>query len=142
VQTHVQITRVRFRRPNVRSGVAGVQIRAAGGIRCPAGGDLCAGTYGSPQLLMLSGIGRPDELPRWYRRWPSARRWRNLSDHPVSAVAASLRGPMGCSRDERSRTGPLGPPPGPLTSKMSRGRGVIAPRRRVCQPYFHVAAPG
>lgn len=45
----------------------GVQARQGGqNLRIRAGREviLCAGTYGSPQLLMLSGIGAPEELQR------------------------------------------------------------------------------
>jgi choline dehydrogenase len=46
------------------------------------------GTYNSPQLLMLSGIGRPDELAQLQIAAvaESAEIGLNLSDHPTAGV--------------------------------------------------------
>jgi choline dehydrogenase len=49
---------------------------------------VCAGAYGSPQLLMLSGIGRPDELVRLQIE-PVAELagvGLNLQDHPLAGA--------------------------------------------------------
>jgi choline dehydrogenase len=50
---------------------------------------LCAGAVGSPQLLMLSGIGPPDELARHGIPVvvPLQGVGKNLQDHPVVAAA-------------------------------------------------------
>ena len=57
---------------------------------------LAAGTYGSPQLLMLSGIGPDDELQRhgiaMHRRLPGV--GQNLIEHPRMPLQFTLKRPV------------------------------------------------
>jgi choline dehydrogenase len=57
---------------------------------------LCGGAFGSPQLLMLSGIGPADELRR--HRIPVVQDLpgvgRNLQDHPAGAVQVRCAQPL------------------------------------------------
>jgi choline dehydrogenase len=65
---------------------------------------LAAGAYGSPQLLMLSGIGRPDEL-RAVGVTPVhelAGVGRDLADHPVVINEYELSGDHGLTRHLRA----------------------------------------
>ena len=80
---------------------------------------LCAGTIGSPQLLLLSGIGPAEELRSLgiplVRDLPGV--GKNLQDHPRVALTYESRRPLGfetpaeaerATRDyRRDRTGPL-----------------------------------
>jgi choline dehydrogenase len=130
VQTHVQITRVRFAGERA-IGVSGVQFGRPVEFDAEREVILCAGTYGSPQLLMLSGIGRPDELAALgiapTVELPGV--GRNLSDHPVSAVAARCAGPDGlfgatsAQNLDRYAAGR-----GPLTSNVAEAGGFIRTR--------------
>lgn len=93
------------RRPNLRveSGVRVDRILLAGsravGVECLAGGErrqvrarhevlLCGGAVGSPHLLMLSGIGPPDELGRAGVEvlHPLEGVGRHLEDHPIAPL--------------------------------------------------------
>jgi choline dehydrogenase len=77
---------------------------------------VCAGAYQSPALLMLSGIGPPDEL-RGLGIEPLADLpvGRNLQDHPVATLVwqasgeslAAAMSPANAERFEREGRGPL-----------------------------------
>jgi choline dehydrogenase len=76
----------------------GVQYTAGRQLRTAGAGEvvLCAGTIGSPHLLMLSGIGPAGAL-RAHGIHVSADRpgvGENLSDHPLGAVVYSAAQPM------------------------------------------------
>jgi choline dehydrogenase len=64
---------------------------------------LCGGAYNSPQLLMLSGIGEPDELKALgiapVHELPGV--GRNLHDHPNIMNEYELRGEEGLTRHIR-----------------------------------------
>jgi choline dehydrogenase len=64
---------------------------------------LCGGAYNSPQLLMLSGIGQPDELRALgiepVHELPGV--GRNLHDHPNIMNEYELRGSEGLTRHIR-----------------------------------------
>jgi len=93
VRTHVQATRLLFE----SSRATGVEYRA-GGRLVQARADeevlLCAGTFNSPQLLMLSGIGPADSLAAMgipvRADLPVG---RNLQDHAAAAIAFERRAP-------------------------------------------------
>jgi len=82
------ITRARASRVVVANGraVAVEYVQAGEAMRAGARREviLSGGTYGSPQLLLLSGIGRPDELAamgiRPVHELPGV--GRNLGEHP------------------------------------------------------------
>ncbi len=64
---------------------------------------LCAGTFGSPKLLMLSGIGPPALLQRHgiplVRALPGV--GQNLQDHPAVHASLGMRLPTLTARDQR-----------------------------------------
>jgi choline dehydrogenase len=61
VETHLHVHRVLF--DGTRAvGVAGSRLSEMHEFRAEREVVVCAGTYLSPQILWLSGIGRPDEL--------------------------------------------------------------------------------
>jgi choline dehydrogenase len=77
-------------------------LREAGPPRTQGGGEVivCAGAVGSPQLLMLSGIGPADEL-RDVGIAPVADLpavGDNLQDHPVAMVSYATPSPLPASR--------------------------------------------
>ncbi len=92
------------RRIVVRGGRAtGVEYERGGRVRtAQADGEvvLSAGAYGSPQLLMLSGIGPADELRALgievTHDLPSV--GRELADHPVVINEFDLKGDEGLTR--------------------------------------------
>ncbi len=63
---------------------------------------VCAGTFGSPKLLMLSGIGPPDLLTRHgvavSHALPGV--GRNLHDHPAVYASVNVRLPTVTRRDQ------------------------------------------
>jgi choline dehydrogenase-like flavoprotein len=69
-------------------GVAGVRLDERLAFRAEREVILCAGAYGSPQLLMQSGIGRPDELAQLeispIAELPGV--GLNLQDHPFAGI--------------------------------------------------------
>jgi len=96
------------RRIVIRGGRAlGVQYRRGGQTLTAMAAQevvLSAGAYGSPQLLMLSGIGRPDEL-REAGIEPMhdlAGVGRNLQDHPNIINEYDLIGNEGLTRHLRA----------------------------------------
>lgn len=121
----------------------GVEYRGDGGrdnaqtLRLKPGGEvlLCAGSFGSPQLLMLSGIGPTEHLRQHgiavVQELPGV--GENLHDHPDVVIVVnapkvsdlfglSLKGVVSMLRGvfewRRSRSGPL-------TSNFAEGGGFI-----------------
>ena len=101
------------RRPNLRVLTRAYATRVllegdrAVGVECLSGGErrqvraerevlVCAGAYQSPQLLLLSGIGPPDELRDLGidSRHPLPGVGRNLQDHFGSFVQHECRQPI------------------------------------------------
>ena len=70
-------------------GVRGVRLDDALEFRAEREVLVCAGAYNSPQLLMLSGLGRPDELAELQietvAELPGV--GRNLHDHPINGFS-------------------------------------------------------
>jgi choline dehydrogenase-like flavoprotein len=87
IETRVHALKVLFQ--GMRAvGVAGVRLDEQLEFRAEREVILCAGTYGSPQLLMQSGIGRTDELAQ-LGIWPVAELpgvGRNLQDHTFAPI--------------------------------------------------------
>jgi choline dehydrogenase len=117
VQSHAVVTRVLVREGRA-VGVAYVQDGVSREARAGREVILCAGTIGSPQILMLSGIGPADHLRSLgvsvVRDLPGV--GENLQDHPRVAVSYESRKALGldptalekAARDyARDRTGPL-----------------------------------
>lgn len=74
-----------------------IGVRLAGGELVEAGTVvLAAGAYGSPSILLRSGIGPPGELaPLGIRPLvPLDGVGRNLMDHPITSVDFPVRGPV------------------------------------------------
>ena len=87
IETRVHALRVRFEGTRA-VGVAGVRLDEQLEFRAEREVIVCAGAYGSPQLLMQSGIGRTDELAR-LGIWPVAELpgvGRNLQDHTFAGI--------------------------------------------------------
>jgi choline dehydrogenase-like flavoprotein len=143
VITQALTTRVLTEQVNGQPRAIGVEYLSDGGhgsaqtLRLKPGGEvlLCAGSFGSPQLLMLSGIGPADHLRQHgialVHELPGV--GENLHDHPdvvivvnapqlsdlfglsLKGVAALLRGVF---EWRRTRSGPL-------TSNFAEGGGFI-----------------
>jgi choline dehydrogenase-like flavoprotein len=81
-------------------------VRRGRARSAPAAGEVivCAGAYGSPQLLMLSGIGAADELRAHgiapVHDLPGV--GRELADHPVVIAEYELRDDLGLTRHLRA----------------------------------------
>lgn len=96
------------RRIVIRGGRAiGVQYRRGGQVLTAIANEevvLSAGAYGSPQLLMLSGVGAPDELSALgiepVHALPGV--GRNLQDHPNIINEYDLVGDEGLTRHLRA----------------------------------------
>ncbi len=129
VETNVHATAVLFegtravgvagRRPNQEA----VEFRTGGEV------IVCGGTYNSPQLLMLSGIGRPEELE--LLQIPvvaeSPGIGTNLSDHVNATVCWEINGEdslfMAMNDDTLAEWTDDGT--GPLTSNLAEAGGFI-----------------
>ncbi|MGO9881480.1 MAG: GMC family oxidoreductase [Solirubrobacteraceae bacterium] len=87
VETRAHVLQVQFEGPRA-VGVRGARLDRTFEFRAEREVIICAGAYGSPQLLMLSGIGRPDELVQLQiepvAEVPGV--GLNLQDHHVSGV--------------------------------------------------------
>ena len=87
IETRVQALNVIFKGTRA-IGVAGVRLDERLAFWAEREVIVCAGAYGSPQLLMQSGIGRPDELVQ-FGIWPVADLpgvGLNLQDHPFATI--------------------------------------------------------
>jgi choline dehydrogenase-like flavoprotein len=87
VETHVYVLNVIFE-GTTAVGVRGMRLEELLEFRAEREVIVCAGAYNSPQLLMLSGIGRPDELVQLeiepVAELPGV--GMNLHDHPISGT--------------------------------------------------------
>ncbi len=91
VETHLHVTRVRFE----GTSAVGVQaLRLSERLEFTATREVlvCAGTYNSPQLLTLSGLGRAAELALLEvpQVAESPGVGLNLSDHPTSGLTCII----------------------------------------------------
>jgi choline dehydrogenase len=87
IETRVHALNILFQRRRA-VGVAGVHLDERLVFRAEREVIVCAGAYGSPQLLMQSGIGRPDELAQ-LGIWAIAEVpgvGLNLQDHPFAGI--------------------------------------------------------
>ena len=87
VETHAQVLKVLFAGGRA-VGVAAARAGEALTWQAEREVIVCGGAYNSPQLLMLSGIGRPEELE--LLQIPlvaeSPEVGMNLQDHPTAGV--------------------------------------------------------
>ena len=142
VETHAHVLKVLFE----GTRAVGVQAARAGDVlEWRAGREVIVsgGTYNSPQLLMLSGIGRPDELE--LLQIPlvaeSAQVGMNLSDHPTAGVTffcedeVSLKDALNDANLAEWMQGQ-----GPLTSNLAEVGGFLRTRDGLPAPdvQFHM----
>ena len=97
---------------------------------------MCGGAYNSPQLLMLSGIGRPEELE--LLQIPlvaeSPEVGMNLQDHPTAGVTYFCRGGvLAQGRAQRRQPRPVDAGPGAADVQRRRERRLRAHARRRCR---------
>jgi choline dehydrogenase len=144
VQTHCQVLKVL-----VEGGRAvGVQAARAGDVlefRAEREVIVSGGAYNSPQLLMLSGIGRPAELA--VLQIPAVAEapevGLNLSDHPTAGV--SFASEEECSLKDALNEANLAQwmeGQGPLTSNVAESGGFVRTREDLGAPdvQFHMVA--
>jgi len=137
IETHVQVLKILFEGTRA-VGVQGIRGDEVVELRAGSEVILSAGTYHSPQLLMLSGIGRPDELAPLQispvAELPGV--GLNLHDHPVAGAvylsgrAGSLFGAMNEENMARFQTSG----DGPLTSNGVESGGFARTRAGVDAP--------
>lgn len=132
VETHVQVLKLLFEGTRA-VGVLGARLGEQIEFRASTEVIVSCGAYNSPQLLMLSGIGRPDELAALQippvAEVPGV--GLNLIDHPVSGVvylshrAGSLFGALNEQNMAQFQTQGRGP----LTSNAAEAGGFV----RTCE---------
>jgi choline dehydrogenase len=144
VQTHCQVLKVLFE--GMRA--VGVQAARAGELlefRAEREVIVSGGAYNSPQLLMLSGVGRPEELA--LLQIPVVAESRevglNLSDHPTAGVIYASE--EECSLKDALTEENLGHwmgGQGPLTSNLAESGGFVRTRDGLAAPdvQFHMVA--
>ena len=142
VETHAQVLKVLFAGRRV-AGVAA--MRAGEGLTWQAEREVivCGGAYNSPQLLMLSGIGRPEELELLQiplvAEAPEV--GMNLHDHPTAGVTffcqdeSSLKDALNDANLAQWMQGQ-----GPLTSNIGENGGFVRTRDGLPAPdvQFHM----
>ncbi|MGC0415903.1 GMC family oxidoreductase [Embleya sp. AB8] len=143
VETHVQVTRVRIEHGRA-VGVTGTRLGRDVSFAADREVILCAGAYGSPQLLMLSGIGDPDELAA-HCITPvvaSPRVGRNLSDHVVVPQVYQCAHPESLfdvfDRPEHHAAYATGR--GPLTTNLVEAGGFVRSRASLTAPDLQLYA--
>jgi len=102
VMTETSVTRIRLE----RGRAVGVELHRRGRSESALADReviLAAGTYGTPKLLMLSGIGPADELARLGIRVEADLRGvgRNLQDHHEAPIVAATNGAFGYFGQDR-----------------------------------------
>jgi choline dehydrogenase len=128
VVSHALATRILFAGSRA-VGIEYVRRRETHEVRASREVILCAGTIGSPQLLMLSGVGPAEQLTS--RDIPVIRELpgvgRNLQDHPRVAVTYRSTGALALTdpdAEERARREYVLSRSGPLSSN-GVGAGVF-----------------
>jgi choline dehydrogenase len=144
VETHVQALSILFEDGRA-VGVVGARLSEMVVNRAEREVIVCCGTYNTPQLLMLSGLGRPDELAELQIEpvAESPEMGLNLHDHPnMGAVwgideEVSLFGAL----NEENLALFEGEGRGPLTSSVAEAGGFMRTRDDLEAPdiQFHFA---
>jgi choline dehydrogenase len=142
VETHAQVLKVLFE----GTRAVGVAAARAGELHEWHAAQevlVCGGAYNSPQILMLSGIGRPEELE--LLQIPVVAESRevgmNLSDHPTAGVTwfcedeSSLKDALNDANLAMWMQGQ-----GPLTSNIGENGGFVRTRDDLPAPdiQFHM----
>lgn len=132
IKTKVHVFGVLFDRQRA----VGVSFQAGGGSEQARAGReviLCAGAIGSPQILMLSGVGRGDHLSKFdipvVCELPGV--GRNLQDHPALPVAYDCKEPVTLMNAQTigSRARYLCFRQGPLTSNVAEAGAFVKTSR-------------
>ena len=144
VETYMQVHRVIFEGERA-VGVQGARLGELHELRAEREVIVCGGTYNSPHLLMLSGVG-PAELLSMLQipvvaDLPSV--GQNLQDHPASGATwahdepVSLLNPL----TEENLAAFVGEGRGPLTSNIAEAGGFIRSGAALHAPdiQFHAA---
>jgi choline dehydrogenase len=142
VETHVHALSILFEGERA-VGVVGARLSEMIVHRAEREVIVCGGTYNSPQLLMLSGLGRPEELEQLQIEVvaESSEIGLNLQDHPSSGAVYAID-------EEISLFGALneenlalfeGEGRGPLTSNLAEAGGFMRTRDGLDAPdvQFH-----
>ena len=141
VATHVQVLKVLF--DGTRA--VGVQaVRDGEVVEYRSDGEvlLCAGSYNSPQLLMLSGIGRGAELAALQiapvAEVPGV--GLNLQDHPIAGISymSDREGSLFGAMTEENLTRFVTEGQGPLTSNGVEAGGFLRTRTDLDAPDIQV----
>jgi choline dehydrogenase len=104
---------------------------------------LCAGAIGSPQLLLLSGVGPADELARLGipTVHPLDGVGKNLQDHPTVGIAFACKEPISLRNLERpaSLLQYIAARKGPLTSNVAEAGAFVrsGPDQKAPDLQFH-----
>ncbi len=128
VETYTQVHRVLFEGGRA-VGVEGERAGERREFRAEREVILCGGTYNSPQLLMLSGVGPAEPLTMLQIPVVADRPevGQNLQDHPASGVAFAHDEPVSLltamTEENLARFATEGT--GPLTSNVAEAGGFI-----------------
>jgi choline dehydrogenase len=144
VETHLQVHRVLFEGEHA-VGVQAARLGELCELRAARETILCGGTYNSPQLLMLSGVG-PAELLSMLQI-PVVQDLRsvgqNLQDHPASGLSFAHDEPVSLLNPltEENLAAFIGAGRGPLTSNVAEAGGFIRSSPALDAPdiQFHAA---
>jgi choline dehydrogenase len=131
VETHVHALSILFEGGRA-VGVVGARLSEMVVHRAEREVIVCGGTYNSPQLLMLSGIGRPDELMELQIE-PVAEAPEmglNLQDHPQSGAVYGIDEEISLfgAFNEENLALFEAEGRGPLTSNVAEAGGFIRTR--------------
>jgi choline dehydrogenase len=131
VETHVHALALKFEGERC-VGVSGSRLSELVEVRAEREVILACGTYNSPQLLMLSGLGRPEELEQLQievvAELPEV--GLNLHDHPNAGLVYAIEDEVslfGALNDENLATFES-EGRGPLTSNVAEAGGFLRTR--------------
>jgi choline dehydrogenase len=131
VETHVHALSILFEGGRA-VGVVGARLSEMVVHRAEREVIVCGGTYNSPQLLMLSGIGRPDELMELQIEpvAESPEMGLNLQDHPQSGSVYGISEEISLfgAFNEENLALFEAEGRGPLTSNVAEAGGFIRTR--------------
>jgi choline dehydrogenase len=144
VETYTQVHRVLFEGERA-IGIQAARLGELHELRATRETILCGGTYNSPHLLMLSGVG-PAELLTMLQI-PVVQDLRsvgqNLQDHPASGLSWAHEEPVSLlnALSEENLAAFLGEGRGPLTSNVAEAGGFIRSSPDLDAPdiQFHAA---
>jgi choline dehydrogenase len=144
VETYMQVNRVLFEGERA-VGVQAARLGELHELRATRETILCGGTYNSPQLLMLSGVG-PAELLTMLQI-PVVQDLgsvgQNLQDHPASGLTWAHDEPVSLFNPltEENLVAFVGEGRGPLTSNVAEAGGFVRSSAALDAPdiQFHAA---